>query len=325
VDTRPLLSDSPFRVLAVDDDPAALAILEGYCEIFGFHFFGLDTPKDVVEVACSVYPDVILTDAMMPGMSGHEVCIEIRRNALLRLIPIIMITGLDATKDHVSALDAGATDFMTKPVDRMVLDARVRSLGRMKRLIETLESADRVLDSLALCAEARDRTTGEHCERLRSEGRLFGESLKLESTAIVALERAGYLHDVGKIAIPDAILQKAGKLRPEEWVIMQSHAAIGADLLAPLSTMRHVLPIVRHHHERWDGAGYPDGLAGEQIPYLARVFQLLDAWDALTHERPYKAALSHAEAFEVLSHEAAAGRWDPELFIQFSQWKERQS
>lgn len=313
--------DPPLRVLAIDDDPAALAILEAYSRVFGFQFFGLDEPREAVEMASSVLPDVILTDAMMPGMSGYEVCRAIRLSPQLQLVPIVMITSLDTTKDHVRALDLGATDFMTKPVDRMVLDARVRSLGTLKRLIETLDSADRVLDSLALCAEARDQTTGEHCERLRRDGRQFGEFLGLDATAITALERAGYLHDIGKIAIPDAILQKPGKLTADEWTVMKSHALIGANLLSPLSTMSRVLPIVRHHHERWDGKGYPDGLAGEQIPHLARVFQILDAWDALTHERPYKPALPPSEALAVLDREAEEGRWDPNVFKHFTKWK----
>jgi len=322
METGPQPRVTPYRVLAIDDDPAALEVLEAYCESFGFQFVGLESPRDAVEEARTFCPDVILTDVMMPGISGYDVCRQLREVESLRFIPIVMITSLDSTQDRIRALDIGATDFMSKPVDRAVLDARVRSLGRLKRLIDTLDSAERVLNSLALCAEARDHTTGEHCERLRIQGRLFGEYLRLNTPSIVALERAGYLHDIGKIAIPDAVLQKPGKLTAEEWIVMKSHSAIGADLLAPLSTMTMVLPIVRHHHERWDGAGYPDGLAGEQIPYLARVFQLLDSWDALTHARPYKAALSASEALALLTREASEGRWDPRLFQKFKNWKE---
>lgn len=315
----------PIRVLAIDDDPAALAILQAYSQSFGFQFYSVVDPLDAVEIASSILPDVILTDAMMPGVSGYDVCKQLREHPAVRLTPIVMITSLDGTQDRIEAMNAGATDFMSKPIDRMVLDARVRSLAQLKRLIDTLDSADRVLNSLALCAEARDLTTGEHCERLREQGRLFGEYLGLDSSSIIALERAGYLHDIGKIAIPDAVLQKAGMLTPEEWEVMKSHSAIGADLLAPLSTMNHVLPIVRHHHERWDGSGYPDGLAGEEIPYLARVFQLLDSWDALTTERPYKPAMSSSDALAILTHEASEGRWDPKLFEQFKSWKEATS
>lgn len=312
----------PFRVLAVDDDTAALEVLGSYCRAAGFRFYSLDDPREVVEFARSVLPDVILTDAMMPHMSGFQLCEALRAERVTALIPVVMITSLDGRDDKVRALEAGATDFLTKPVDRLELGARVRSLARNRRLVETLDSADRVLDSLALCAEARDATTGEHCERLRLAGGRFGTYLGLERPDVMALERAGYLHDIGKIAIPDGILQKPGKLTAEEWEIMRSHAARGAELLAPLATMAHVLPIVRHHHERWDGKGYPDGLVGEAIPKLARVFQLLDAWDALRHARPYKPAMSHADALALLRREADEGRWDPALFERFVEWIE---
>lgn len=321
METQPPDDLQLIRVLAVDDDPNALQVLRAYSESASFLFYGIDTPEDAMDLVRVVLPDVILTDAMMPGMSGFDLCRQLRTVEDLTLVPIVMVTNLDAREDRIRALNCGAQDFLTKPVDRMEFLARVRSLAGTRRLIESLESADKVLQSLALCAEARDRTTGEHCARLRSEGLAFGSHLQLSRHEIAALGRAGYLHDIGKIAIPDSILQKPGKLTAEEWEVMKSHAHIGADLLAPLSTMRMVLPIVRHHHERWDGKGYPDGLAGEAIPLLARVFQLLDAWDALTHERPYKPALSPEESLQLMQKEAAQGRWDPHLFKKFKAWK----
>lgn len=310
----------PLRVLGVDDDVAALEILDAYCSGAGFRFFSLDNPAEAVDFALTIMPDVILTDAMMPGIDGFELCRRLRARRELALIPILMITSLDGRERRIEAIEAGVQDFLTKPVDRLELTARVRSLGRSRRLTETLDSAERVLDSIALCAEARDHTTGEHCERLRTAARSFGEFLGLDRPDLIALERAGYLHDIGKIAIPDAILQKAGSLTDDEWAIMKTHTTVGADLLAPLSTMSHVLPIVRYHHERWDGRGYPSGLVGEQIPFLARVFQLLDAWDALTHARPYKRALSEAESVELLRREVGEGRWDPSLFDALLRW-----
>jgi putative two-component system response regulator len=313
----------PYRVLSIDDDPTALEILELYCNDMGFQFYGLDQPAEALDFALSIRPDVILTDAMMPGISGFDLCQRFRDHPLLALVPVVMVTSLDAKEDKIRAIEAGAQEFLTKPIDRMELGARVRSLGRMRRLIETLDSADRVLDSLALCAEARDHTTGQHCERLKQQGREFGEFLGLDASSIVALERAGYLHDIGKVAIPDAVLQKPGKLTDEEWVVMKSHSKIGADLLSPLNTMADVIPIVRHHHERWDGRGYPDGFRNEAIPFLARVFQLLDAWDALTNARPYKAAMTASDALKLLEQEAAEGRWDPSLFAHFKDWKSR--
>lgn len=311
----------PFRVLAIDDDATALEILGGYAQWHGFAFYDLDDPAEAVEFARSVQPDVILTDAMMPGISGFDLCGRFRAEQEFHLVPIVMITSLDGRDDRIRALEAGAQDFLTKPVDRLEFGARVRSLARTRRLTQTLESADRVLDSLALCAEARDLTTAEHCERLCAEGRAFGKFLGLEEAEVRALERAGFLHDIGKVSIPDAILQKPGKLTAGEWEVMKTHAAAGADLLAPLSTVSGVLPIVRHHHERWDGGGYPMGLAGDNIPFLARAFQLLDAWDALSHARPYKGAMSTKEALELMEREAGEGRWDPTLFARFKTWK----
>ncbi|MEC7583666.1 MAG: HD domain-containing phosphohydrolase, partial [Planctomycetota bacterium] len=180
-----------------------------------------------------------------------------------------------------------------------------------------LDDAERVLESLARSVEAKDGTTGDHCDRLKWGGRAFGAHLGLSEPDIKALERAGILHDIGKVGIPDAVLQKPGKLNSEEWQLMKQHPVIGAELLAPLRTMQRVVPIVRHHHERWDGQGYPDGLAGEEIPLLARVFQLLDAFDALTSERPYKSAMTPEESLATLEKEAAEGKWDPRLLREF--------
>lgn len=322
---HPQLSETqvaiPYRVFAVDDDPNALEILERHATSHGFRFYSVDDPKEAIPAAVSVMPDVILTDAMMPDISGYDLCQQIREVSELCLVPVVMITSLDGRDDYVRALDAGAQDFLTKPVNRIEFGARIRSLARVRRLTESLDAADRVLDSLALCAEARDQTTGEHCQRLAHDGRAFGEFLGLDRPDIQALDRAGYLHDIGKVAIPDCVLQKQGPLTPAEWDIMRSHSARGADLIAPLATMRRVLPIVRHHHERWDGKGYPDGLAGDAIPRLARIFQPLDAWDALTHERPYKPALTPAESMALLERETTEGRWDPRIFSAFKRWK----
>jgi putative two-component system response regulator len=318
--SAPPTDDFPLRILVVDDDDDALEVFDAYARDLGFRCFTLPDPTEAVAFARSVLPDVILTDVMMPGLDGFELCRHIRAVPELERIPILMVTSLDDRDSRIEALECGAQDFLTKPVDRSELGARVRALGRARRLTETLDSADRVLDAIALCAEARDHTTGEHCERLRRAGRRFGEFLGLDRPDVIALERAGYLHDIGKIAIPDAILHKKGPLDAQEWAVMRTHPTVGADLLAPLRTMATVLPIVRHHHERWDGTGYPSGLAGEAIPYLARVFQLLDAWDALIHPRPYKPAMAPAQVLALLAEEAEAGRWDPELFERFCAW-----
>jgi putative two-component system response regulator len=197
------------------------------------------------------------------------------------------------------------------------LTARVNSLARVRRLTENLDDAEKVLEMLARGVEAKDETTGDHCDRLTKAGIAFGTHLNFSTPDVKALGRAGVLHDIGKIGIPDAILLKPGKLTPDEWKVMETHTTIGAGLLKPLRTMQRVLPIVRNHHERWDGKGYPDGLAGEDIPLLARVFQLLDAFDALTSERPYKRAFTVEESCDILAKEAESGKWDPRLLKEF--------
>jgi putative two-component system response regulator len=176
------------------------------------------------------------------------------------------------------------------------------------------------LFSIARTVESRDPNTGDHCERLVMRGKAFGEYLGMSRSEVRDLMWGGYLHDIGKVGIPDAVLLKPGKLTPEEWGIMQQHVSIGEKICQPLRTMRGVLPIIRHHHERWDGSGYPDGIAREKIPYLAQVFQLIDIYDALTSERPYKAALTPTAALNIITAETQKGWRNPDLVQQFSEF-----
>jgi putative two-component system response regulator len=314
------LDTHPFVVLGVDDEPNALMVLEGLTSSEGYLFHGTSDPAQALGLAMQHMPDVVMLDVMMPRLSGYDVCRAIKENPATRMIPVVLLTALDSREDRLRGIEAGCDEFLSKPFDRIELRARVRSLARTKRMNENLDHAETVLATLARAVEAKDGTTGDHCDRLTRNGLSFGRFLGLNRPDLQALARAGVLHDIGKVGIPDAVLLKPAKLTSEEWVVMRRHPVIGADLLAPLRTMDRVVPIVRHHHERWDGGGYPDGLAGERIPLLARVFQVLDAFDALTSARPYKVALSAAEALSVLSGEAAEGKWDPsihEAFVRF--------
>jgi putative two-component system response regulator len=187
-------------------------------------------------------------------------------------------------------------------------------------LNEDLDHAEQVLFSIARTVESRDPNTGDHCERLVTRGKAFGEFLKLSRIEIRDLMWGGYLHDIGKVGIPDAVLLKPGKFTPDEWAVMQQHVLIGQQICQPLRTMRGVVPIIRHHHERWDGSGYPDGLVGAQIPYLAQVFQVIDIYDALTSERPYKKAFTPEEALKIFDEETAKGWRNPELIEQFKEF-----
>jgi len=262
-------------------------------------------------------PDLILLDVIMPGKGGYELCRELKEDSRTRLIPIVMITGLSDQQDRLQGIEAGADDFLTKPIYSEELFARVRSLLKLKEFTDELETADSVLCTLGLSVEARDPYTEGHCERLARNATDLGRFLGVGEESIVALGRGGYLHDLGKITVPDEILKKGSNLTPAEWEIMKQHPATGEKICRPLKSLRLVLPIIRHHHEHSDGSGYPDGLRAEEIPLLPRILQVVDIYDALRTARPYKPALSHEEAALTMRAEAQNGFWDEELVAEF--------
>ncbi len=233
------------------------------------------------------------------------------------MIPVVMVTALSAAADRLQGIEAGADDFLTKPFNTEELRTRVRSLLRIKRHTDDLENAEIVLGSLALTVEARDPHTNGHCDRLSRYAVALGERLGLPATHLRALRRGASLHDLGKIGIPDAILLKPGPLTEAERAIIQEHPAIGERICAPLKSLLLVCPIIRHHHERWDGSGYPDGLRGEAIPLSARILQVVDVYDALTSTRPYKPAYHPERACAILRAETAKGWWDPTIVEAF--------
>jgi putative two-component system response regulator len=227
-----------------------------------------------------------------------------------------MITSLDRTSDRVEALNAGADDYMSKPVERVELVARVRSALRFKSVVDSLDSAEQVVFSLALAVEKRDPYTEAHAERVADSARRVGLSLGVSEEMLGPLYRGGLIHDVGKIGVPDAVLLKRGPLDENETRLMRQHPTIGADIVAGLPSAEHVLPVIRHHHERFDGGGYPDGLRGQQIPWLARIVAACDAYDALVNDRPYRPRRSREEAIAVLMN-GAGSQWDPEVVDAF--------
>jgi putative two-component system response regulator len=262
-------------------------------------------------------PDLILLDVVMPGKSGYDLCRELKEDSKTRLIPIVMITGLTDREDRLKGIEVGADDFLTKPISSEELFARVSSLLKLKEFTDELETVDSVLCTLGLSVEARDPYTEGHCERLAQNAGDLGRYLGVEGECVVALQRGGYLHDLGKIAVPDEILKKGSDLTPAEWVIMKQHPVTGETICRPLKSLRLVLPIIRHHHEHSDGSGYPDGLRAHEIPLLPRILQVVDIYDALRTARPYKPALSHEQAAVTMLAEARSGLWDEELVSEF--------
>jgi putative two-component system response regulator len=285
--------------------------------IEGYEVLEADSGRAALDQVRVSNPDLILLDVMMPGMDGYEVCRRLKQDEQTRLTPIVFVTALNDRCARVKGIEVGADDFLSKPFNQLELSARVRSLVRQKQLNKDLDHAGQVLFCLARTIESRDPNTGDHCERLVQLGQTFGEFLQLSNQEIRDLMWAGYLHDIGKIGIPDAILLKTSALTPAEQLVMQQHVLIGEQICQPLRTMQGVVPIIRHHHERWDGSGYPDRLVGDEIPFLVQVFQLIDIYDALTHERPYKPAFSSQDSLNILLKEVEQGWRNPALMQQF--------
>jgi putative two-component system response regulator len=305
------------RILVVDDNQHNTLLMRELLTRRGYDVVTANNAGEAETEMQEHPPDLVLLDVIMPDRSGYELCREWKENHATRLIPVVMITGLSDREDKIRGIEAGADDFLNKPVFPEELFARVQSLLKMKDYTDELDNAEAVLCSLGLSVESRDPYTEGHCERLARYASQLGEHLKLDFDSQVALKRGGFLHDLGKIAIPDEILKKGTNLSAEEWRIMKRHPQVGENICKPLRSLRMVLPIIRHHHEHWDGTGYPDRLGGEDIPLLARVLQVVDVYDALRTARPYKSAHMHEEAERIMMQEAERGLWDPRIVQEF--------
>ena len=305
------------RILVVDDNPDVVLLMQELLASRGYDAVAVSHAADAEAEMARRPPDLVLLDVVMPGKSGYELCREIKDNPATRLIPVVLITGLSDREDRLRGIEAGADDFLNKPIFAEELFARVKSLLKLKEFTDELESAENVLCTLGLSVEARDPYTEGHCERLARYASDLGEHLGLDDESLVALRRGGYLHDLGKIAVPDEILKKGSNLTPAEWEIMKKHPVTGETICKPLKSLRLVLPIIRSHHEHPNGSGYPDGLRKGEIPLLPRILQVVDVYDALRTARPYKPALSHEQSALVMRDEAHAGLWDEDLVNEF--------
>jgi putative two-component system response regulator len=305
------------RILVVDDQASITGLMSQLLTIRGYDVVTASNAEQAEAEVRRQQPDLILSDVMMPGKSGYDFCRTLKENPATRLIPFVLITGLSDSSDRVRGIEAGADDFLNKPVLAEELIARVKSLLRLKEFTDELETADTVLCTLGRIVEGRDPYTEGHCERLALRASDLGRHLGLDEDSIQALRRGGFLHDLGKIAVPDEILKKGSDLTPAEWQVMKLHPITGETICRPLRSLRLVLPIIRNHHEHSDGSGYPDGLIGSEIPLLPRVLQVVDVYDALITARSYKPALSHEQAAATMRQEALRGLWDAELVDEF--------
>ena len=312
------------RILVVDDHPDTRMLMR---ELLSNRGYDVIAVGDAAQAEAEIHndpPDLILSDVIMPGKSGYEFCRDLKENPATRLIPFVLITGLSDREDRVRGIEAGADDFLNKPIFAEELFARVKSLLKLKEFTDELETAESVLCTLGLSVESRDPYTEGHCERLAQNASNLGRHLGLGAESIVALRRGGYLHDLGKIAVPDEILKKGTNLTPAEWEVMKQHPITGENICRPLKSLRLVLPIIRSHHEHCDGSGYPDRLHHEEIPLLPRVLQVVDVYDALRTARPYKLALNHDQAAASMREGSRDGLWDEELVMEFFSMLEKQ-
>ena len=297
------------RILVADDTESIRALYRKLLAADGHEVIAVADGVAALEAVHEHHPDVVLLDVTMPQLDGLQVCRRLKSDPATRFTPVVLVTGLSDLQDRIKGIEAGADEFLSKPVHPLELRARVGSLTRMKHLLDALDSAEAAFMTLALTIEARDPMTNGHCERLARHAVALGKALGLKETELEALHRGGYLHDVGKVGIPDAVLLKRGPLTSDEFELMKKHPDIGDSLCAPLQSLRSVRPIIRCHHERLDGSGYPQGLTGDDVPLLAQIVGIADVFDALTSPRPYRPALTPENAARHLLEEAMQGKF----------------
>jgi putative two-component system response regulator len=301
-------------VLVVDDEPDNVDLLQVYLEAEGYQVMTAYRGEEALEKAFARQPDLVLLDVMMPGLNGFEVCRRLKAARRTQFVPVVIITALRERRDRVAGAEAGADDFLTKPFDRVELLARVRNLLQIRHLTDKLEHAESVIFALAEAVEAQDPYTEKHLQRMASLSERLAQAAGLDPHQVVAVRYGSILHDVGKIGVSEAILRKPGPLTEEEWAGVREHPAIGTRIVQSMRLARQIVPIVRSHHERWDGRGYPDGLKGEEIPIEARIVALVDAYDAMSTERSYRAALP-PEVIRTELEQNAGKQFDPDLTV----------
>lgn len=314
-------------ILIVDDQSLGREILASVLmpEGYAIHFAG--SGPEAIAQAHNLIPDLVLLDVMMPDMDGFEVCRSLRADPRLALVPIVLVTALDDQASRIRGLEAGADDFLSKPVSRAELRARVRTITRLNRFRTLLDERQQAAEELARAYDAtlegwsraldlRDHETEGHSRRVTEMTERLAIALGVPNAELAHIRRGALLHDIGKMGIPDAILRKPGPLDAEEWALMRRHPGLAYELLAPISYLQPALAIPYCHHEKWDGSGYPRGLAGPAIPLAARIFAVVDVWDALSNDRPYRTAAPPAEVYHYIATQSGS-HFDPAVVTAF--------
>jgi len=322
-------------ILIVDDEPTARQTIESILEGQGYDLEMAENGIQALEKAARLRPDVILLDVMMPGMNGFEVCKRIRNDPTLAEIPIIMITALDDRQSFLSGLEAGADDYINKPYDRYELRARLLGITRLNRYRKILDERanieqahqqllaayDATIEGWSRAMDLRDKETEGHTQRVTELTLQLARMMGMDEENLLHVKRGALLHDIGKLGVPDAVLFKADKLTDEEWEVMKKHPQYAHDMIASIEYLQPALDIPYCHHEKWDGSGYPCGLQGEEIPLVARIFAVVDVWDALRSDRPYRPAWDKEKTLAYIQDQSGK-HFDPNIVQLFRRMME---
>lgn len=309
---RPAMEKKP-KILIVDDNKVNVELLRSQLKPYQYNLEVSYDGEDALSKINVSPPDLVLLDLMMPKISGFEICRSIKQNKDTQFIPVIVITALQELDDKLKAIELGADDFLVKPINRLELTTRIKSLLHMKSLHDDLDTSESILISLAEALEAKDFYTRGHSERVAEIVMLIGKYLGIPERDLDYMRKGSLLHDIGKIGIKESILLKPGKLTDEEMAHIRSHPSRGYDICSPLKSLEPCLTIIRSHHERIDGEGYPDGLKGEEIPTPAKITAVADAYDAMTTDRPYRKGMNKDTALKIFENEIESGQWDPKI------------
>ncbi|MGA7992893.1 MAG: HD domain-containing phosphohydrolase [Thermoanaerobaculia bacterium] len=302
--------DSAGRIFVVDDDEQVRGLMRKLLTRAGYAVEDFGDGATALDAIREQPPDLVLLDLVLPDTSGIDILEQVRESPSTRLLPVVMMTGHGTREDRLRAQRAGVTDFLAKPVAAEELLPRVKSLVLLKQFADEHEHAERVILMLAKTIDARDSYTAGHSGRVAQYACDVAGKLGLKPAEIEDLRRGALFHDIGLIVVPDSILKKTGPLSAEERMAVNQHPAAGCELLSGMKTMRRILPIVLHHHERLDGSGYPDGISGADIPQIVRIVSVADVFDAMTTDRAYRAAMTRPQALRVIDEDVGKGRFD---------------
>lgn len=315
-----------FKNEAADDNPSALIVddlvpnLEAFKEIFidaGFKVYSAQNAVSAIRIFKTNRIDIAVVDVFMPDMDGYELCNRIKKLSGRHFFPVILVTAFNDRESKIKGLECGADDFLIKPFDSIELITKTRSLIKLRRLYDDLEHSENIIFTLAVAMESREPYTKGHSKRVGNIAKSFASYLGFGENEQEQLRKSGILHDIGKIGVDRNVLCKKGRLNPDELKELRRHTIVGEEICKPLVSMREALPSIRSHHERWDGRGFPDGKSGESIPLYSRMLSIVDSFDAMVSERPYREKMSIHDSLDVFEVERDHGQWDPYLVEQF--------